>query len=864
MTDASPVIERVRQTDELDEVEGDPEAWVVERKRHHEEPSRLDRLRDWIAEGFTFEVGLTVLVVALMTGYVYTKLGPIWANSTPAGGDMGAHVWGPAFLRDELIPRGRLSGWTPDWYAGFPAYQFYMVVPSVLILFLDVFLPYGVAFKLVVVAGPLAMPAACALFAWMVGFRNPAPAIFAWAGVFFLFDTSYTIYGGNLASTMAGEFAFSLSLPIAIVYLGVAWRGIRTGKHRALAASLLALCGLCHIIPAFFALAATAVFWLVRPGRARPWWRVASIWWVVTMGSVAALLSAFWVVPFAGRRAFVNDMGWERTTLYWENLFPAELRWLVLLALVGVGVSLYLRHHGGIALSILALVTAVAFRFIPDGRLWNARILPFYHLILFFLAAVAVAEGLRLLYRAGARAVASRDGAGADSPGSRAGETVAVLALGSVLALGALAVDFHEPWLPFSHTGADGAFRFAGTTDRQANFIPFWAQWNFSGYEGKPAYREYHDIVRAMDDIGTEHGCGRAMWEYESELDRYGTPMALMLLPFWTDGCIGSMEGLYFEASTTTPYHFLNQDQLSTAPSNAMRDLPYGAGPPTADDFRLGVQHLQLMGVRYYMAFSDSMLEFARAHPDLTELEGEGSPPWTVFQVADSELVAPLEHQPVVYSNVTDGADRWLEPAVAWYQDPVAQEVFWASSGPDDWERLDVGDTAPREPLPPVQVTNVETDTDRISFDVDQIGVPVLVRASYFPNWKVSGGEGPYRVTPNLMVVVPTDTHVDVEYGWTALDIGAWVMTIFGIVGVVVLARLPAVPGCRPVDEAGPDARAEPEAGPDGPPELDEGGPDGPDLGGPDPPVADGSPPDAAPAEPVPEAFTESVESAEL
>ena len=54
------------------------------------------------------------------------------ANTTPAGGDMGAHVWGPAYLRDHLLPHGRLTGWTPDWYAGFPAYQFYMVVPSLL------------------------------------------------------------------------------------------------------------------------------------------------------------------------------------------------------------------------------------------------------------------------------------------------------------------------------------------------------------------------------------------------------------------------------------------------------------------------------------------------------------------------------------------------------------------------------------------------------------------------------------------------------------------------------------------------------------------------------------------------------------
>ena len=77
-------------------------------------------------------------------------------------------------------------------------------------------------------------------------------------------------------------------------------------------------------------------------------------------------------------------------------------------------------------------------------------------------------------------------------------------------------------------------------------------------------------------EVGEEHGCGRSFWEYEKEINRYGTPMALMLLPHWTDGCIGSMEGLFFEASATTPFHFLTQVELSAAPSAAQRDLPYG------------------------------------------------------------------------------------------------------------------------------------------------------------------------------------------------------------------------------------------------------------------------------------------------
>ena len=75
-----------------------------------------------------------------------------------------------------------------------------------------------------------------------------------------------------------------------------------------------------------------------------------------------------------------------------------------------------------------------------------------------------------------------------------------------------------------------------------------------------------------MAEVGEDHGCGRAHWEYEGDLNRYGTPMALMLLPFWTDGCIGSMEGLYFESSATTPFHFLNAAETSVAPSNPVRD----------------------------------------------------------------------------------------------------------------------------------------------------------------------------------------------------------------------------------------------------------------------------------------------------
>ena len=47
---------------------------------------------------------------------------------------MGAHVWFPAYLRDHLLPSWRVAGWSPDWFAGFPAGQFYFPLPALLVV----------------------------------------------------------------------------------------------------------------------------------------------------------------------------------------------------------------------------------------------------------------------------------------------------------------------------------------------------------------------------------------------------------------------------------------------------------------------------------------------------------------------------------------------------------------------------------------------------------------------------------------------------------------------------------------------------------------------------------------------------------
>ena len=65
---------------------------------------------------------ITGVVMALACLYIFWQLRPdlLFRNTLPAGGDMGAHVWGPNYLKHHLLPHGRITGWAPDWYEGFP------------------------------------------------------------------------------------------------------------------------------------------------------------------------------------------------------------------------------------------------------------------------------------------------------------------------------------------------------------------------------------------------------------------------------------------------------------------------------------------------------------------------------------------------------------------------------------------------------------------------------------------------------------------------------------------------------------------------------------------------------------------------
>ena len=248
--------------------------------------------------------------------------------------------------------------------------------------------------------------------------RSPPPACVFIFNREPLFNNTGNIIGGNFQSTMAGEFAFSISLTLAVLYLAVAVRGLRTGRYRALAA-VAVRAG--RAVPPDPGVLRARLHRRAVPRPPRP----QAVPVAADDGARSPACSPpFWVLPFFWRQRLRQRHGLgaaarcrqrrgQTSVSYY--LFPGGLEYLFILAhlrRVGLGRSAatawgwcsalaWVGRGGGVRLAL------------PQARLWNARLLPFMYLSVSLLAAIGVGEFLRIV---GRRHRATSDSRCASSP----------------------------------------------------------------------------------------------------------------------------------------------------------------------------------------------------------------------------------------------------------------------------------------------------------------------------------------------------------------------------------------------------------------------------------------------------------------
>ena len=184
-----------------------------------------------------------------------------------------------------------------------------MIIPSLAIALLSFVIPYGIAFKLVAVSG-VRHPADRRL-----GLRSAGPAALPGAGAAVgrrHRSSCSTAASRSTAATSRRPWPASSRsrsrCRSACSTSGCSPAASRPASTAAWAALLLALTGLCHLIPLIFVLVGTVHLVRAAPGQGPAQVVLA------TVLPVAGALTAFWTLPFVFRDGYMNDMGWEKIT----------------------------------------------------------------------------------------------------------------------------------------------------------------------------------------------------------------------------------------------------------------------------------------------------------------------------------------------------------------------------------------------------------------------------------------------------------------------------------------------------------------------------------------------------------------------
>lgn len=662
----------------------------------------------------TVDIAVGIALAALLLSFFRPDL--LLSQTTTTGGDTGAHIYTPWYLKTHLLPQGQISGWSPDWYAGFPILHFYFPFVVAVQAVLSFAIPYEVAFKIGTVLGVFFFPVAVYLFFRLLRLPFPTPVVGAILSLGFLFMDSFDIHGGNILSTLAGEYSFSLSLGLVLVFLGLAYR-VATGDHGRplLAGGVLAIAALSHLVPVMVAVCCIPLllYWSAAAHGAR-----RGLLLLAEVFGLAFALTAFWSVPFLVRLEYSADMRWYPLEGL-EPLVPGEL-WVPLLGAALAGLVATLRRDGRILLFLVPAAAGVLLFLLVgpgwlfDGTIWNGRFLPFWYLGVFLTTAYLVGSALPWAAALG---------------GPRRAAPVTVVIVGAVAAATVGAV----------------------LNDRDASPVDDWIRHNYAGYEGQDAFPTFAALLERIEQLPP----GRIMWEPSPELGELGTPVAPMTIPYWTGHPV--MEGIYYESSITTPFHFVMASELAHQPSNPIPSLPY-----EELDMERGLQHMRLFDISYFLTVSEQARQAAAQTPGLRRLTDVDR--FSLFAIDPPGHVVVPEYEPVVLS-----AGDWIDENLEWFAHLDGLQVPLVREGPDDWQRI----PAFTSPLPRRPVSGggrslpADVGHDEITFTTDAIGEPHWVKTSYFPNWRAEGALGPYLASPSMMMVVPTQPDVRLSYGRT-------------------------------------------------------------------------------------------------
>ena len=691
------------------------------------------RVSGWLGDAlFTLAAAM---LVALTLGLSFLN-----SSNWPTGGDSASHLLYAWLYAEELLFSGQIVPWVPEVFGGLPFLSYYFPLPFIVIASLSKLLGFAVAFKWGAFLAAMLLPGAV-----LVGSRHliklswPAALFAALGALAFLLHEQNSIWGGNLLSTLAGEFSYSYGVLFAMMAM-IAWvRAVSLGRGWVLAGLLEAASGFSHGFPLLIVGFSTA-FLLLDNGNFR------RTFLLLLRGHLLAFcLLGGWLWPMMEMHSISIPNDGTYSLSGWRELLPTSLWPSVAGGLVGLALlALPVVRRGWDVNQMRAVRYLVSgaglavLGFVAGDQIGVADI-RFFPLVWLFGAVVC-----GWLLGQALTALTTSDGSSKSPLLIRILLTVAV------------------------------CLAMLGWIGSQVRAAPDWGLWNHAGLEAKP---QWHNLSTLFPAMRGDLWSPRLVFEHDPANNDIGSTRALEALPMFLNQR-PVLEGLYMESAVLGPAIYLLQSEVSRRPSSPLVRFPSGNM-----DVQFAAKHMNAL-------HTDTLL--LRNNETKSAFEASGlfekiaeSAPFAVYKVKkfDSRL-AQVVTQPLRILPTKD----WMQDAFVWFRThnrfeaylPVYSDSALAYTEPNGVEHT---------------VRETQLSRSEMKFETAAIGQPHLIKIAYHPRWHLLSKGSLSIAAPGYMLVIPQEKEIRLVYGHTLVGKLGMAATTGSILFLLFLAWRRATAG---------------------------------------------------------------------
>ncbi|MBF0287086.1 MAG: hypothetical protein HQM14_04650 [SAR324 cluster bacterium] len=680
----------------------------------------------FLRKHLNFLVDALLFILIYLYLFQYFPFQYLFLDTVITGGDTGSHYKTAAYLKEVLLPQGKIIGWYPGNYGGFPLFIMYFPLLYLIAVWMSYGMPLTISFKIITIIGPVVLPLCTYYMLKLCRFRFPGPGLAACGSLLFLLNTSNSMWGGNLYSTLAGEFSYAISFSLTFVFLGAMYRLIQqivdqeqqmNWKLLCLTIFLLMLIGTSHGFTLIICCLSVLYFLLWPPYFLR------KVLLLSTVFGVGGLLFAGWFVQLYLNMPYTTAFNilWTFSSI-WEIIPKILIPPMVLFLMYSIYAVIPAASRWQLLanderkvipfLWFIILLSVLCYFGSETLKLPDIRFIPFVH----FLATTWGLAFLGILFR---NAFVSR-------------MVPFIIFCGCVL------------WMSYFRTD-----------------VKYWTYWNFRGFENAPRWEAFRTINTFL--LGNAED-PRVAYEHNKVNNGMGTVRALESLPYFAGR--STLEGLYFQSSLLTPYVFYTQSLYSKEIS-----CPFPDYPCSRFDLTRALDYLQLLNVGQLVLVSKEAKSEARKRPAAFLLQKKVHySPYEIWKLRhETGYVQILKEEPTF----TD-PEKFRHIFYHWFRN-YNKNVKFLYTLPDAYRSFYGMNEIPLPAMPEkenvqgkMNVTDCkvteEVHYEAIRFETNCPGKPHLLKVAYNPGWHVKGGHGPYLASPAFMLVYPTSNQVELFY----------------------------------------------------------------------------------------------------